>query len=166
MRAAQLAVAALLALPAIATTGPSPALSAPATGGYRATTVGPDGWDPFPRRLPRAVAVRRTGGFAGLRQTVAIAVDGRWRYSDSRLPGTDATGQLNRWQMRRLSAVLSDPDLDAGLVWQPRPIGCGDAFRYSVAVGWLFFRAGYTDCRNPGGPMVALVDAVIAFTPL
>jgi hypothetical protein len=158
-------VAALLALPAIGTTGRSPALSAPQPNSPSAAT-GPDWWDPFPRRLPRFVAVRRTGGFAGLSQSVGIATTGQWTYSDWHRPGAFTHGQLNRWQMRRLSVLLSDPGLEGDLWWHPRPIGCGDAFGYSVALGWGYFRGGFTDCRDPGGPLAALVAAVIAFTPL
>src|SRR5262245_16396722 len=96
------AAAAALALPAVAANGPSSPAASPRRGGDAATSVlatSPDQGRFLPRRLPRPVAVRRTGGFLRAYQTVTINEDGHWRYWDNRMPSNNTQGNLTWWQI-------------------------------------------------------------------
>jgi hypothetical protein len=161
-------VGAALALPAVATTGPSSASGSPVRGKPAAiATSVPDGPGFFSVRLPTPVRVQRTGGFAGFHHTVSIRRDGAWTFRDLRTSHT-VHGHLTRWQIRSLSRLLNDPDLPGELGLPPRPTGCADAFEYELTVNWHGRQrhASFTDCRDPGGPVVAVVRAVIDFTAL
>jgi hypothetical protein len=163
-------VAAALALPAVAASGPSSAAGSPQRGTHAAAATlatSPDRGGFFPRRLPTPVWVERSGGFAGFRHRINIRSDGAWTFRDLRR-GTVAQGHLTRWQIRALSRLLSDPDLRGEFGRPPGPTRCADAFEYKLTVLWHGWQrhASYTDCLNPGGPVVAVVRAVIDFTAL
>jgi hypothetical protein len=110
------------------------------------------------------VRINRTGGFAGVHQSISISRNGAWRYSDRR-GSTVSTGHLRFWQIWTLRRLLSDPALPGSLGHHPNP-GCADAFEYRVVLAWWQPVSTYTDCVNPPVPLARVVNAVVNFTPL
>jgi hypothetical protein len=85
-----------------------------------------------PAPAPQTVTVQRTGGIAGIRDTVTVQPDGSWRRTAR---GAPSTGTLTAGQNDALVRMEADPALarEAG-----RPSGqleCADGFHLSVTVG-------------------------------
>jgi hypothetical protein len=105
--------------------------------------------------------VTKSGGFAGLRDTVSVRADGTWTRTDRR--GAERTGRLSDAQVSRLRTLANDPALAAapggGKVGR-----CSDAFTYDVVAAG--HRIRYEDC--PGGTRpaeaLALADYVLKAT--
>lgn len=129
------------------------------------TSVGPEPTGE-PSARPEAVTVRRTGGIAGRAEQVSVRPNGSWSYEDQRQWQPDSTGRLTDDQRQRLRSLLADPALpdEAGAPTQPP--ACADGFEYELATGQLTVR--WTDCGGPGQPPAAraVVDLLIASTPL
>jgi hypothetical protein len=102
-----------------------------------------------------AVTVVRTGGFAGVNETLTVAPDGSWLYTDHRRNLTQA-GTLTPAQRAQLRAAATDPALAAAFR-EPAGGGCADGFQYAVTVGDL--SGSFDDC---GGTDHAAIRAVIA----
>lgn len=116
--------------PATPTTGASPTTAAPATAGTPGTAT-------------RVVLVR-TGGIAGMRDTVTVEPDGRWTRAD-RAGGT-RTGRLNTTDLSRLRQLLADPRLTAETTATADPGDCADAFAYRLTANAR--TTGYVDCDS------------------
>lgn len=119
--------------PATPTTGASPTTAAPATAGTPGT----------PATATRVVLVR-TGGIAGMRDTVTVEPDGRWTRAD-RAGGT-RTGRLNTTDLSRLRQLLADPRLTAETTATADPGDCADAFAYRLTANAR--TTGYVDCDS------------------
>jgi hypothetical protein len=162
------AAAAALSLPASASASAS--ASAGIGIGSAPAAASPERGAPSPQRgvpelaLPFPVRIERTGGFAGVDQSIAISRDGRWRYSDRR-GGTVSSGHLRLWQIWALRRVLRDPALPGSLGDHPAP-GCADAFQYRVVLARWLRVSTYTDCGNAPRPLARVVNTVATFTAL
>jgi hypothetical protein len=88
------------------------------------------------------VTVHRTGGIAGLDDTVTVEPDGRWTATSRR--ASARSGQLTDAQRDRLRALTSDPRLAGEAGASPGRTRCADTFNYTVTVGSS--RVSYTDC--------------------
>lgn len=112
-----------------------------------------------------AVTVTRGGGFAGVNQSIAVAADGSWVYTDKRKQSTE-NGTLTEAQRAELARLAGAPGLFAELSGSPYPMpSCADAFTFEIVVAGR--SGGFTDC---GGQPRPAVDALLAFladaTPL
>jgi hypothetical protein len=133
-----------------ASVGADPAVSPTAAGPALSRLI------PAPDRSIRTdgVTVVRTGGFAGLTDTVTVRPDGAWQRSDKRGPVDD--GRLTAAQQSALRKLLADPRLAAEA---RRPAGdggrCRDAFTYLVVTPRGLVR--HTPCPGEGRtPEVAM----------
>lgn len=152
-----LALLALAGCAAPATDGPgTPAPGTVRPSGVPSRTGTPTG------TLTAPVVVTRTGGIAGLRDTVVVDPDGRWRHTGRAGSGT---GRLAADRLAALAGLAADPRLPAE-AGHRQPLGrCADAVAYSVTAGGSTIR--YSDCpADPGRPVVApeIVRLVLSTT--
>ena len=86
------------------------------------------------------MTVTRTGGIAGVRQTIRIAANGWWTYQDGRSGASDS-GRLTATQRQLLTRLVTDPDFVREAREAPAPgIVCNDGFVYSLSVGGVGHR--------------------------
>jgi hypothetical protein len=109
------------------------------------------------------VVVTRSGGIAGVNDTIILEPAGQWTRIDR--AGERHSGQLTDAQRARLTALATDP----GLIGESAPPAastrCRDAFHYALTVGSI--RVSYVDCPADGAlPVTAmsLVDLVTEAT--
>jgi hypothetical protein len=148
------------------------------------TTSAPPGGSPSPARTaspagtaspapsvgattaaPQRLTVRRTGGIAGVNQTLTVEVDGSWVYTDARRPAREA-GRLTPAQRDRLQQLLASPAL-ADEILSPRSAdpGCADGFRYTLSFGRT--SVDRSDCGDLEGPtLTEIVTLLAGATPL
>lgn len=95
----------------------------------------------------------RTGGFAGVQDTLVVQPDGRWRRT--RRTAAAASGQLTAPQREELRRLAADPRLAAEATRTRPPTRCRDAFSYTVTVAGT--TVGYVDCpADPDRPAAAV----------
>ncbi|MFC4146570.1 hypothetical protein ACFO0M_09915 [Micromonospora mangrovi] len=124
----------LIALTGCATTGSTP--SAPNAASPSATTG-------------VRVVLTKSGGIAGLRDTVTVEPDGRWTVADK--TGATRTGQLSPADLDRLRQLTTDPKLAAEPADTAAPTNCADAFTYQLTAGSR--TTGFVDCpTDPDRP--------------
>jgi hypothetical protein len=93
--------------------------------------------------VSQTVVVERTGGIAGLQDTITVQPDGHWSRGSKR--GSPGTGQLTADQRDRLRTLASSPKLrDESTRKRSTAFVCSDAFLYTVTVGSL--KVSYEDC--------------------
>jgi len=105
-----------VAVAGCATTAGSPSPSVPPT---------------LPGQTLPPVEITRTGGIAGVHETLQIGADGHWTY-DGTMPATE--GQLSESVRARLAELLADPRLPTEVA-AARPGQCCDRFEYELRVG-------------------------------
>jgi hypothetical protein len=180
-------VAATLALPAAACTrdgpGPSatpsatvpptaPATSAPATTGpgtpSPAGTASPGARTPAPpTRPPTVVTLRRSGGLAGVAQTVIVLLPGGgWAFQDVRRSGDQRLGRLTADQRRQLQSLLASDELAKEARVERKPVKCNDGFVYRLDTGAQ--KVGWSDCGDGEEPDTAsaIADLLVLWTPM
>jgi hypothetical protein len=81
--------------------------------------------------LPAAVTITRTGGFAGVNQTITIQPNGDWVYSGR---GKNEQGTLAPGVVASLGSVVSQPAFLTEMRTKPDGV-CADAFHYAVTIG-------------------------------
>lgn len=120
--------------------------------------------EPDVTALPAEVTVNRSGGFAGVSDTVTIDPDGAWRYDGGE---SVEAGQLDEGLLSELVGLVTDPSL---AVDERAPSGrqCADFFVYTVTVATEPEVSGQSDsCGNPPNEVFTeVVDLVSAATPL
>ncbi|MCI4063048.1 hypothetical protein MRQ36_10850 [Micromonospora sp. R77] len=127
------AAALLIALTGCATTDATP--SAPIAASSTATAV--------------RVVLTKSGGIAGLRDTVTVEPDGRWTVADK--TGATRSGQLSPTDLDTLRRLTTDPKLAAEPTDTAAPTNCADAFTYQLTAG--SHTTGYVDCpTDPDRP--------------
>ncbi|WP_433306794.1 hypothetical protein ACQP2F_21755 [Actinoplanes sp. CA-030573] len=131
------------------TTTAGPATSATTTAPTRAAaTTAP------PARNLGVVQIVRTGGLAGITQTITVLPDGRWTVKTDRGQPT-RTGTLTAAQHAQLKKLLADPRLAREAAAKSgEVVRCADAFTYVVATGQGVVR--YTSCGSKDKPEVTL----------
>jgi hypothetical protein len=112
---------------------------------------------PSPTKEAVTVVVARTGGFAGVMDTITVSGDGSWTHPTA----LNVNGKLDAAQVANLQKLATDPRLDAEAATTAAPTMCNDAFDYTVTAGQVTI--SFTDC--PGDafqPVVAkqIVDFV------
>jgi len=132
------------------TTGPS---TDPTTGS--GGTPGPSG--------RTTVILTRSGGFAGVRQSIQIRPDGSWSFYDKRVT-TPKSGKLTPAQLQAILKMATDPGMIAEIRRQSKPGTCNDAFDYSIQVGES--QASFTDCGQNRPLTDKFIKAITDATPL
>lgn len=138
--------------------GPTPT-TVPAT-----TPPAPAG--PAGTSLTGTVTMQRSGGFAGVMQSVVIGADGAWTFTDRRA-GTVRHGQLNPFQRQRLAQVLTDPALARQAATVSTSVGvCSDGYLYQIT--WGSQRTRLMWCGSVGNhpAAVAVITAIEDATPM
>jgi hypothetical protein len=102
------------------------------------------------------VVVHRTGGFAGVDDTVIVEPDGRWRSTSRR--GSPHAGRLTDAQRDRLRTLATDPRLLKEADSTPGPSRCADTFNYTVTVGAT--RVAYIACPT-GEPPPEVAGSIV-----
>ncbi|HCT79128.1 MAG TPA: hypothetical protein DGT23_21740 [Micromonosporaceae bacterium] len=107
---------------------------------------------------PVAVTVTRTGGIAGIQDTIKVDASGKWTRQDR-------GGRLTIEQVTQLQRLATDPRLVAEAAATRPPTNCADAFDYTVTAGPLTVR--YSDCPSDALPPAAaeLVSFVVKSIP-
>lgn len=115
--------------------------------------------------LPR-VTLRRTGGFAGVFQTLVVRPDGGWTWTDGpETGGPSKTGQLTAAQRTELARLAADPALAAEASSKRGAPKCNDGFLYTLAVGARTVVWG--DCGAVTPPTATAITNLLATaTPL
>lgn len=93
-----------------------------------------------------AITVEKTGGIAGIRDTIQIDSVGSWTRSDK--TGKTTSGQLTAAQIAQLQTLAADPKLatEAAAAAQAAPTKCNDTFNYTISAGPVAIR--FTDCPS------------------
>jgi hypothetical protein len=98
----------------------------------------------------------RTGGFAGVRDAIAIDAGGGWRVTDK--AGRGRAGRLRAEQQDALRRLAADPGLAAEATRSPQPYHCSDAYGYALTVRAV--RVSFVDCPGYSHPPTAAVAIV------
>jgi hypothetical protein len=141
-----------------------------ASGG--ASAVPPSATDaPSPTEAPPAasalppITVRRTGGFVGVEQTLAVRPDGGWSWAGADRGGAPGHGQLTRAQRGELARLAAEPALAEEARQKPAPPQCADGYDYVLSVGSM--TVVWVDCDPVTPPTaVAITNLLAAATPL
>jgi len=118
---------------------------------------------PATTRPPTTVTITRTGGFAGVHQSIAIAPDGSWVYTDAKNAGASQRGQLTAAQETQLLSAVVDPAFGAQLRQRDTTVQCNDAFQYTVDVAGE--SQSYSDCPAVSRPVVDQAMKLIKDAP-
>lgn len=111
----------------------------------------PSATPPAPAQ-PRVV-VSRSGGIAGVADTITVEPAGQWTRT-GRI-GERRSGLLIDDQRTRLSGLAADPRLIVESAASRAPTKCRDAFSYALEVGSI--HVDYVDCpSDPDRPEVAM----------
>jgi hypothetical protein len=96
------------------------------------------------------IEITRTGGFAGVHETLSITSDGHWS-------GSAGTGQLDAAARTRLSSIVVDPAFLAQIA-AAKPDRCCDMFQYELRVGDQTYVFGEPDL----GPLLTELLALLS----
>jgi hypothetical protein len=99
-----------------------------------------------PAKSAVAITIEKTGGIAGVRDTIQIDASGNWTRSDK--AGKTSTGKLTASQVAELQALAADPKLasEAAAAAQAAPTKCSDTFNYAISAGPVVLR--FNDCPS------------------
>jgi hypothetical protein len=129
------------ALVAAVTAGCATPASTPASPSSSSSPASPSGT--AVAGLP-SLTITRTGGFAGVNQSLAITPGGAWTYTDKK-SGATATGQFTPTQLTQFAQLALDPRIATELAQSPTSV-CADAFDYELTVGTV--KAAFEDCTQ------------------
>lgn len=114
---------------------------------------------------PPRITVRRTGGFAGVDQTLVVRPDGVWAWDGPDQGGGPRGGRLTAAQRAELARLAGSPALAAEARQKPGPPQCADGFDYVLTAGSL--TVSWVDCDPVTPPTaVAITKLLAAATPL
>jgi hypothetical protein len=111
------------------------------------------------------VTVTRTGGIAGVSQSLRVDPNGAWIYVDRR-PVAQKSGRLTGAQLSQLVSLVTRPAFAREARMPPQAGMCNDGFIYTVTVGE--FTASFDDCATTGDRPTtqAVIDLLVDATPL
>ncbi|GHJ12709.1 hypothetical protein TPA0908_07040 [Micromonospora sp. AKA38] len=131
------------------------AVLTPLAGCARADTPAPAG--PAVTGLPGVeVVLVRSGGIAGLTDTITVRPDGRWTKTDR--AGAARDGRLTDADLDRLRQLTVDPRLTAEAAVTVPATMCADAFSYRLTIGPT--TSSYVDCPPQATPPAATAEVV------
>ncbi|GAB3075093.1 hypothetical protein GCM10027186_33820 [Micromonospora schwarzwaldensis] len=102
------------------------------------------------------VVLVRSGGIAGLSDTVTVRPDGHWTKTDR--AGAARDGRLTDADLDRLRQLTADPRLAAEAAVTVPATMCADAFTYRLTVGPT--TSSYVDCPPQATPPAATAEVV------
>ncbi len=109
-----------------------------------------------PSPLATEVVLVKSGGIAGLSDTVRVEPDGHWTRTDR--GGASREGQLAAEKLTRLRQLAADPRLAAEAAVTVLPTMCADAFTYRLTIGPN--QVGYVDCPPETTPPAVTAQVV------
>ncbi|WP_431877195.1 hypothetical protein [Micromonospora marina] len=109
-----------------------------------------------PSPLAAEVVLVKSGGIAGVRDTVTVRPDGHWTKTDR--TGASQEGRLAVADFARLQRLATDPRLAAEATATENPDNCADGFTYRLTVGPA--ESGYVDC-GPAARQPAVTAEVV-----
>jgi hypothetical protein len=139
---------------------PTPSGSGPAGSPSPTGGASPQQNPPAPAPAPVRVVISRTGGFAGVQETITIEPNGNWVYNNAKGSTADR-GTLSASQRANLLRLLSDPRF-ATEIRKPNTAVCNDAFEYMIQVGEM--TASFEDCADRPA-VAAVLTAISQATP-
>ncbi|HZM76107.1 MAG TPA: hypothetical protein VFC19_10290 [Candidatus Limnocylindrales bacterium] len=108
-----------------------------------ATTAAPQS----PATVNLTITIRKTGGIAGVNDTLVVDAKGNWTRTTK--SGTK-TGQLTPEQLAQAAKLATDPRLIAEAQTPQPSTNCADAFVYAVSIGTA--TVTYSDCGSGSSP--------------
>ena len=127
----------------------------------RATTAFPSmqatGQVPPPARTNVRITLRRTGGLAGVDESLVVEPDGSWTANGGR---GAKSGKLTNEQLTKVQALAADPKLTEEAKRATTGQKCADAFLYKLDAGSVSI--AFADCGNdaPTATAEALATAL------
>jgi hypothetical protein len=111
------------------------------------------------------VTVTRTGGIAGVMQTVRIGADGSWTYTEGR-GSTSTRGRLTEAERGQLASLVTSAAFAQEARMRLQPGQCSDTFIYTITVGE--FTGRYDECPSAGRrpTLNAVVSLLVGATAL
>jgi hypothetical protein len=112
------------------------------------------------------VTLRRSGGLAGVAQTVQVQPDGSWTYVDVRQSAVKRTGELTADQRKQLRALAASDELAKEGRVERKPVKCNDGFVYQLDAGAV--EVGWSECGDGDTPDTAATIAglLTLWTPM
>jgi hypothetical protein len=105
------------------------------------------------------ISITRTGGIAGVNQSIQIATDGTWTYTDNRKNQRE-TGALTADQRLQVLRFVKDPAFAEQLAKAAKAdSGCADGFHYTISTGGE--STSFEDCGTDDRPTVKAAIAAI-----
>ena len=112
---------------------------------------------------PYPLTITRTGGFAGVDESITLRADGSWSYSGSRGKPA-AQGTLTPTELDQITRAVSDPAFPADVRPHRTEGTCNDGFTYSVTVGPE--TTSFEECGGNDRPLfTALLATLNQHTP-
>jgi hypothetical protein len=132
----------------------------PSSGPGRTTSGGPA--SPTPASSFGGLEMAKSGGIAGIAESVSIKPDGGWTKMDGRT--VTKTGKLTTAQQAKLRQMTADPRLATEAGRKIQPGRCADAFNYLLHVNFQLIR--YQQCGAADKPQLtmAIIDYVEVIT--
>ncbi|MET7470191.1 hypothetical protein ACFYON_11445 [Micromonospora sp. NPDC005686] len=109
-----------------------------------------------PSPLAAEVVLVKSGGIAGVKDTVTVRPDGQWTKTDR--TGAAQEGRLATADLTRLQQLTTDPRLAAETAETKGPDNCADGFTYRLTVGPA--QTGYVDCGAAARPPAVTAQVV------
>lgn len=136
-----------------ASTAPPPPSTAPTSSATPTTAPPTSTAAPTRGTISGSITLVKSGGLAGLAETITVQPDGKWKQGDAR--NTNRTGRLSAAQLSRLQALVADPRLDAEAKQStPGANKCNDAFTYLLMVDYQMIK--YEQCGQGKPPEVTM----------
>jgi hypothetical protein len=102
------------------------------------------------------VTLTRSGGLAGVNQTIVIGADGAWTYADRRSSAT-SSGQFTPAQVVQLAQLALDPRVAQEVLMSSGTV-CNDTFHYTLSIGAQ--SATFEDCGQPRPAVQAMLNFI------
>ncbi|WP_141684524.1 protealysin inhibitor emfourin [Micromonospora sediminicola] len=106
------------------------------------------------------VVLVKSGGIAGLTDTITVHADGTWTTTDR--AGAEREGRLAEADLDRLRQLAADPRLTAEAAVTVPATMCADAFSYRLTIGPT--TSSYVDCPPQATPPAATAEVVDLLT--
>lgn len=116
----------------------------------------------MPPAGPMTITLTRTGGIAGVQETVVIDAAGNWTYTDKR-KGQSQKGTFTPAQLAQLAQFAADPQLRDQVRGGATSV-CNDAFNYLLTIGGQTYR--FDDCGQSRPAVQAILGVIAEATPL
>jgi hypothetical protein len=112
---------------------------------------------------PMTITLIRSGGIAGVHETVVIDASGDWTYTDQR-KAQSQKGTFTPAQLAQLAQLATDPRLAEEVRGGGSTSVCNDAFQYMLTIGGQMYR--FEDCGQSRPAVQAILGVIAGATPL